>query len=268
MDVLAFYKYFDEVINVKNELISMNFDNKKVNSKDYVLINLLDLNSVLEAMKYQKNSIIYEYVTSTIEFLDYNFTEEVNRYLEDKYLEISKKFCFKSRIIFESDLNKIFNSGIQISPIINLEEINLKIIEMLNYLISLKQNKIFIVFYDSEFINFDSSFDNIYLFNFSQKNSFNSYNLLLINKEIKNFENQLLIDKIKLNWPISYNDFEIEELLNNLLINYFKMDNINSSSQNEIVLYTLLNKFFNLNKKIIIKNMKLNDIIKSFLKNF
>lgn len=267
INVLNFYKNFDEVINNKNENIDMHFDNKKVNSKDYILINLIDIDNILNSIKYQKGTILYEYITTIIDNCDFELNQEINEYLENKIINISKKFCFESKISFESDLNKIFSTGIQIKSKISLENLNIKINEILNDIIMKKQNKTFIIFYNSEFINFQSNYDNLYLFDISQKNDFQKYNVICLNS-LENFNQELLLDKIKLNWPIEYKEHEIENLLNKFLLEYFKDSEIISDDKNILILSKLLNKFYNLDKSITIENSKIDPIIKSFLSKF
>ncbi|HHW68736.1 MAG TPA: hypothetical protein GX747_00130, partial [Tenericutes bacterium] len=60
--ILNFYRYFDEAINEKNDTIVIKIGEKKVTSKDYILINLLDLQSVLDSIKYKRGNIIYDYI--------------------------------------------------------------------------------------------------------------------------------------------------------------------------------------------------------------
>lgn len=263
--VIILYKYFNDVINSKEEGIKITLNDRKVSTKDYILLNLVDLQNIINSIKFQKGTLLYEYYTNLLSDSNMELINNINDSIIELNEELKNKVIFNYKINSEIDINKLFSCGVDIIPNIDNNEIIDYLINILIETIKNKVDKIFIIFYNSEYINLDNIyFDNIYKFDLATKYIFNKYNILLLN-EFHNIHHENLIEKLKLSWPIEYKPDEIENLINNNMSNYFKCNQINTNNNNVIIFIHLLNKYFNLNKKINTDYSKLDEIIKSFL---
>ena len=59
MKILEFYSVLQEGINKNKDVF---ISNNKLNNKEYALINLMDITSIIENFKYNKGSLLYEYI--------------------------------------------------------------------------------------------------------------------------------------------------------------------------------------------------------------
>ena len=57
MKILEFYSVLQEGINKNKDVF---ISNNKLNNKEYFLINLMDITSIIENIKYNKGSLLYE----------------------------------------------------------------------------------------------------------------------------------------------------------------------------------------------------------------
>lgn len=69
---------FDEVLNDKEVTIKIAIGNQNITTKNYVLVNLLDIEAIINQFKYKKGSLIYEYVNIILENVDINIVDEIN----------------------------------------------------------------------------------------------------------------------------------------------------------------------------------------------
>lgn len=266
--VLTLYRNFDEVINEKNENIIIKIGEKRVTSREYILINLIDFQTILDSVKYKRGNILYEYISILFENLDFGVQIETNLFLEKIFGVIQKEFCFNSHISFEDNLFKIFNSCADFKPIINDSEIVLKIQEILDYIIKIKMDKKFIIFINSEYLKIDiNKNDNIFILDINSDKPMNQYNIIFLN-EIQNFDINILLDNIKLNWPINYIDSEVEQSLGKYFKFYYNKEIVDDKDEKVLIIAKMINKMYDFNQKIVYSDNCSNNIIKSFLDNF
>ena len=57
--ILEFYNILQQGINKNKDVF---ISNNKINNKEYALINLMDITSIIENFKYNKGSLLYEYI--------------------------------------------------------------------------------------------------------------------------------------------------------------------------------------------------------------
>lgn len=263
-DLINFFQFFYDVFEKNSNDTKITINNSLINNKEYIFINLIDINSILYNFKYIKGTIFYEYIDISIN--DINIKNQINlekninkindQIVNDKHLNI----FYENNSIFD----KIFRSVIKYSLCQN-ENIFNDIIYMLKRVINFYNNKKVIIFYDSSVfnINININNDNIYYFDINQSQYFKKYNILLINKEIKNFNGDILIDNINNICPIGRIK-SINFYVNKYFLCYFKNNNIFMTEENEILIFNIINKLYNLNKKMIF-NIKINNIIKSYI---
>ncbi|HHX93774.1 MAG TPA: hypothetical protein GX690_01575, partial [Tenericutes bacterium] len=120
--VLEFYQVFDEVLNDKEVTIKIAIGNQNITTKNYVLVNLLDIEAIINQFKYKKGSLIYEYVNIILENVDINIVDEINDFLEQKFNKIANEFNFNYYLSLETDLIKLFNNQVEFKPLINVSE--------------------------------------------------------------------------------------------------------------------------------------------------
>lgn len=268
LDLLNFYNYFDSSLIEKNENLKIYINNKKLSSKDYILINLMDITSIIESLKFKKGSLLYEYISLLFNNDDIEEISNIESFIEELFLKRKNNFPFKCNYDFNVDVWKLINCTLNIYTNIKTEEINKTILNIINRLMELKFDKTYIVFYDSSMINLDiSNYDNAYIFDISTKIPFEDYNILL-NNEFKNIDTIALTEKLQLNWPTPIKEKEIKHLLNNYISDYFLKEKIITYDESYIYLIKLLNKYYDLNKILSTNFNNLSNITKSFLDKF
>jgi len=268
INLLNFYKTFDYLINDRDENIKIKLGMKYISYKDYILVNLMDIDSIINELKYKKGTVIYEYVNNILENLDYEYKIEIDKAVEKTFDEIKQKLCFKSHLSFDTDISKLFNSQATFFPIIDDLDFIDTLKNVLSEVLLSKINKTFIIFINSDLINYDfSNHDNVYIFDISTKNNILEYNII-IDSIVKNFDDEMLFNYLKLNWPINSSDSEIKNVSNIYFKYYINQEIIETNESNILIVSKLINKILNFDKKIIFDENKIEDIVKSFLKSF
>ncbi len=266
--ILDFYRYFEEVLFEKDEGVNIIIGNKKITSKDFILINLLDVQSILDNLKYSKGNLLYEYSNIIIENFDIELNVEISNYLEEKLNIIKKEFCFDSHLSFDTSIIKLFSNFAQFKPLISTEKINEKIEKMLNYVLIHNINKIFIIFINSDLININvNNNDNVYIFDISFNQNIMKYNILFTN-EIINLDYELLMNSIKLNWPTVYQENQIKHSVESYFKHYYHCNNFISNDKNILIINAILNKLYGLKQKVEYDSIQIDNTIKSFLDSF
>lgn len=262
-DVLKFYKFFDDCINEKEKSITIEIGNKSISSKDYVLYNLLDIQSILDCLKYKKGSLVYEYVTDFINDNSVN-SQNLEEYMQEFYQNILKKCSLNIRLTFEENISKIFQNSFDVLPIIeNREE---AINKLLNYIVKNTINKKFIIFVNSDLIKINlEEFDNVILFDINNKVNLRHYNLILYDAKRTNFNLEMLLNSLEINWPIDYNKTIVNDWLNYFFKVCFCKDTLYINNNELLIVSSLINKLMQLNMKIIYDTEEIDNIIKSFL---
>lgn len=242
--ILQFIKVFYDTLNKKEELY---FSNNLVNNKEYKIINLLDIASILDNLKLIKNSILTDYLEIFILNDDNNYQEKAEELLTSMF----------KNIISSTDLNFSYETNTTISKLINNNlnvELNYKINEIqeileiiLNKITQYNYTKTYIIFIDRNLIDINIKSDNVYYFNINSNTMINDYNLLFLN-EFRNFNYEVLLNEIKYNWPLDYEITNIEYYLKVYLRYYLSNKNIISSNIYIKNISNIMNKLYNINQ--------------------
>lgn len=242
--ILQFIKVFYDTLDKKEELY---FSNNLVNNKEYKIINLLDIASILDNLKLIKNSILTDYLEIFILNDDNNYQEKAEELLTSMF----------KNIISSTDLNFSYETNTTISKLINNNlnvELNYKINEIqeileiiLNKITEYNYTKTYIIFIDRNLIDINIKSDNVYYFNINSNTMINDYNLLFLN-EFRNFNYEVLLNEIKYNWPLNYEITNIEYYLKVYLRYYLSNKNIISSNIYIKNISNIMNKLYNINQ--------------------
>lgn len=242
--ILQFIKVFYDTLDKKEEIY---FSNNLVNNKEYKIINLLDIASILDNLKLIKNSILTDYLEIFILNDDNNYQEKAEELLTSMF----------KNIISSTDLNFSYETNTTISKLINNNlnvELNYKINEIqeileiiLNKITEYNYTKTYIIFIDRNLIDINIKSDNVYYFNINSNTMINDYNLLFLN-EFRNFNYEVLLNEIKYNWPLDYEITNIEYYLKVYLRYYLSNKNIISSNIYIKNISNIMNKLYNINQ--------------------
>lgn len=266
--LLSFYKYFDILIKEKQELEKIKLGNKNVTSKDFILINLMDIASIVEELKYKRTSLLFEHMNSIITNISLDeklFLEEV---IEKTFNNIKSNLNFDINISCDIDMFKLFNNHVDFLPKIKNEEIINVLMVILSQTIVTQLNKTFIIFVNKDLINMDfSTFDNVYIFDVTNNHTVKDVNILLSNNA-QNFDYEMLFNTIKLNWPLDISDKELEKIIDYYFNNCYSTDNFIAETENLLIFTKIINKLMNINQDVSYDESIISNTIKSFLISF
>lgn len=266
--ILELYSYFDEVINEKNDDINISFDYKKITSSNCILINLMDVDSIINNGKFKKGSILWEYINSLIENIDENNISDLNTYLESFFSKVKEASIVEYNSFFDIDVVKLYNNFINIKPQIDTCVLYNKLLEMLDVLIKKKLNKTFIIFIDNNInVNIIKDYENIYLFDISKNKNSDKYNLICID-ELKEINFDILLNTLEDHWPIECDKKSIMEYLNNYFNTYLNNEKVVVNNDNDLIIALLLNKIYELNQEIICDLSHISKVVQSFYSKF
>lgn len=240
--ILEFYNILQQGINKNKDVF---ISNNKINNKEYALINLMDITSIIENFKYNKGSLLYEYINLIVnnkeEYLD-KIEDIVDGLMQDIKDNVDLNISWE----FNSSLFKTLSSLVDIDININIKELTVVINEILDYIMKYNSNKIYIIFIDKSLININFNNDNLYIFNLNNNiEDLNDYNLLFLDYYY-DFNLNVLLENIKLNWNKEYNDDYILNLLKDFINIYLKYDNIFISNNDIKQLKNIFYKLYNI----------------------
>lgn len=240
--ILEFYNILQQGINKNKDVF---ISNNKINNKEYALINLMDITSIIENFKYNKGSLLYEYINLIVnnkeEYLD-KIEDIVDGLMQDIKDNVDLNISWE----FNSSLFKTLSSLVDIDININIKELTVVINEILDYIMKYNSNKIYIIFIDKSLININFNNDNLYIFNVNNNiEDLNDYNLLFLDNYYE-FNLNVLLENIKLNWNKEYNDDYILNLLKDFINIYLKYDNIFISNNDIKQLKNIFYKLYNI----------------------
>lgn len=240
--ILEFYNILQQGINKNKDVF---ISNNKINNKEYSLINLMDITSIIENFKYNKGSLLYEYINLIVnnkeEYLD-KIEDIVDGLMQDIKDNVDLNISWE----FNSSLFKTLSSLVDIDININIKELTVVINEILDYIMKYNSNKIYIIFIDKSLININFNNDNLYIFNVNNNiEDLNDYNLLFLDYYY-DFNLNVLLENIKLNWNKEYNDDYILNLLKDFINIYLKYDNIFISNNDIKQLKNIFYKLYNI----------------------
>lgn len=240
--ILEFYNILQQGINKNKDVF---ISNNKINNKEYSLINLMDITSIIENFKYNKGSLLYEYINLIVnnkeEYLD-KIEDIVDGLMQDIKDNVDLNISWE----FNSSLFKTLSSLVDIDININIKELTVVINEILDYIMKYNSNKIYIIFIDKSLININFNNDNLYIFNVNNNiEDLNDYNLLFLDYYY-DFNLNVLLENIKFNWNKEYNDDYILNLLKDFINIYLKYDNIFISNNDIKQLKNIFYKLYNI----------------------
>ena len=205
----------------------------------------MDITSIIENFKYNKGSLLYEYINLIVnnkeEYLD-KIEDIVDGLMQDIKDNVDLNISWE----FNSSLFKTLSSLVDIDININIKELTVVINEILDYIMKYNSNKIYIIFIDKSLININFNNDNLYIFNVNNNiEDLNDYNLLFLDYYY-DFNLNVLLENIKLNWNKEYNDDYILNLLKDFINIYLKYDNIFISNNDIKQLKNIFYKLYNI----------------------
>lgn len=255
--LLTFYKlFYDCLVQKQNTEIVIEY--KNVTPKEFRLINLMDIESILKMNKYQKDSILYDYIQEKIG----NIEASSKELYDNIYDFFSNIIDINVDLITNENINKLFNAVFDVLPLNNKKEYIL--LKLLKTIIIKNPTTNFIIFYDSSFLDLQIDENNICKFDVSTKNDIKKYNIFLTLEDIKCFNYNLLLEQIMNEYPIEYNKDTLIENINNYFKYYFGNSTIDTLNIDIALIAKIIDKLYSLNQNIVIKN-SMNNIIKSFL---
>lgn len=262
---LKFYNNFYQVFENKNKDIEIFLENKLLDSKNAFLLTLTDQTEILENMNFKKGTLFYEYIVTQINSNEILDNDIIFYDLINILKNIQRSLKMNIDYVMNEDLEKLILSQVEFNLKVNFENIN----EIINLLLEnyLEKNisKTGIIFYDSSLISINiNSYESCYFFDINSKKRIEEYNEI-VDKEVKEFDLEFIINKLESIWPVDFNRDEtmlyIELYWKSKLIN-LSLEVLNETS---LLTYRLLDKMYNKESKIIIKNFQIRDNVKSFL---
>lgn len=242
MKILEFYSVLQEGINKNKDVF---ISNNKLNNKEYFLINLMDITSIIENIKYNKGSLLYEYINLIVNNKE-EYLNKIENIVDNLMQDINSSVDFDISWEFNNSLSKILTSLTDINVNIKIKELNTIVNNLLDCVVKYNSNKIYIIFIDKGLININLNNDNLYIFNInSNVENINDYNLLFLDNYYE-FNLNVLLDNIKLNWNKEYNDNYILDLLKDFINIYLKYDNIFISNNDIKQLKNIFYKLYNI----------------------
>lgn len=242
MKILEFYSVLQEGINKNKDVF---ISNNKLNNKEYFLINLMDITSIIENIKYNKGSLLYEYINLIVNNKE-EYLNKIENIVDNLMQYINSSVDFDISWEFNNSLSKILTSLTDINVNIKIKELNTIVNNLLDCVVKYNSNKIYIIFIDKGLININLNNDNLYIFNInSNVENINDYNLLFLDNYYE-FNLNVLLDNIKLNWNKEYNDNYILDLLKDFINIYLKYDNIFISNNDIKQLKNIFYKLYNI----------------------
>ena len=262
---LKFYNNFYQVFENKNKDIEIFLENKLLDSKNAFLLTLTDQTEILENMNFKKGTLFYEYIVTQINSNETLDNDIIFYDLINILKNIQRSLKMNIDYDMNEDLEKLILSQVEFNLKVNFENIN----EIINLLLKnyLEKNisKTGIIFYDSSLISINiNSYESCYFFDINSKKRIEEYNEI-VDKEVKEFDLDFIINKLESIWPVDFN--RNETMLYIELYWKSKLINLSLEVLNEISLltYKLLDKMYNKESKIMIKNFQIRDNVKSFL---
>ena len=263
INILNLYKQFDDCINEKNKDVTIKIGDKTINNKDYILYNFMDIQTILESIKYKKNSLLYDYINSYLLTNIDNF-EELSEYIKKYFLNYLQNCNIDININSTDNILKIFSNCLDINSIINnpIEKINF----MLEYVINNNLNKTIIIFLNSDNFTLKCNNENVICFDTSKNIETKNNNILITNKFYKNLDFEIILEYLEKNWPIQFYKETVFYWVKYYFKNCIFLDNIKIVNQELLIVAFLLKKMYKMNQNIYYAN-EISDIIKSFIAN-
>lgn len=263
---MNFYLLFYRLIKDKQNNLGLNgyLDDRLINNKDFILINLTDLEEILAIIQYKKGNLLFDYINMNLleklSIIDNNFYNQIDTIIEGIAQDLGVDYQLEENSL------KLIQTLIQISVSSSdyfsiLKTVN----KILCKILSTVDNKKYIVFYNSNIIDIDfSQYQNCYSFDINQQLEISKYNMLSTNK-IKEFHLDMIQEQVKLLWPMEYTNEVICYYLKRYFKYYLGFKEVELTDKNEIIIASIIKKIFDFNQLIVYDSSLLEYNIKSFL---
>ena len=221
--VYCFYDIFIEK-STENKIY---FGNKCIDTRTAIFINLLDYYSLFNQMVFKKGNIVYDNVLNRISNYYNNSNENyLNNLLNSELNESKTKTGFDYTVDFEIDIQKIISNFGNLKINTNLEDFDNTILKIIKETIESNPSKLIIIFQDKDLVKTSLNInENVYTFTINTNKQPN----IIFSNNIKNFDKNLLISHIKISWPISIKNNEIniivESYIKDIIIDKHKRTN-------------------------------------------
>lgn len=260
-----FYSFFYRVIKLKEKSVLIYLGNKLIDNKSVNLFSFMDITEILEQMNFKKGTLLYEYFISCFR-LEENIDVDILLYdLVDIVKSVINNSGFDIDYEINEDVEKMLFSLVDFKLNYSFDNVVPLFLKILEDYLEKNNNKINIIFYDSELIDCDvSKFDSCYVFDISDKKDFTDYNILCWEK-IDEFSLDSIMERLELLWPVEFDEEEVKESL----INYFHskrcLVKYKSKNETDIIVEKLLNKIYEQEDIDNFNNIIIRDNVKSFL---
>lgn len=205
--------------------------NKKIDSKNSIIINLLDYESISSQLQMKKGSLLYEYILSEInDFVqETNIEEDIETNLNILLKEVLKQKTIDYELYVNFDLSKLITNNSEISIDLNIYNYIRHLKQLINNIRQKNIKKTIIIFLNIKiFGDLLDEISEIILFKYYTSTIPN----ILIDEKVINVDIELLENNIRHNWPIEditfdeiqnyIKDFTSELMLNEIIIYHYK----------------------------------------------
>lgn len=266
--IMDFYLLFYRMLEEKLDGQDLNgyLNETAITSKDFVLINLLDIEKIISTIQYKKGSILFDVINGVLldklSLVEDNIYQPIDEMMDSCIKELGLDIFYQvenNNLKLIQTVMKIYLHDYCMESII--ETLKKLLIRMLNRI----DSKRYIIFYNSEILDFSfSEYSNCYSFDVNQDLPLESYNMIS-HKILTEINMDILKERIKMLWPVSYNDEQLDKNLFQYLKYYLGLKSIELVAKDEIIMASILKKLWNLPQIIIYESSSLDNNIKSFL---
>lgn len=265
VDRFKFVSFLDKCFN-KQENNHIYLDNCDVKS-DYIFIDLVDNYSINKHLKYNKGSLLYEYINYYL----INGDEDNKKLFQElfNYFEIinEKVNCSFIEFDYNDNIEKLFSNFVKV----NVKDEN-KNDEFFTKLLEVFVNKnidhkIFFV-YNSNILNINLNYDNLFIIDVCNNFEVSKSNILFVNNRFNEFNFDYVLEYVYDNYPVGFDDKVIVNKLDEYFVYYFSHEKLKLDDFNILIIAKLLLKVYDYNHVFFLNNVKISDNIKSFLTNF
>lgn len=239
--------------------------NLEMTTKDFIFIDFTSVSSILHQMEYTKGTLLYYCINHEIESVPYDNQEKVMSLLQEMIENFIAKTIPQLELSLEDSFQKLLGSIIKVD-IENKKLISTILILLKKYL-EIENFKTPIILYDSSIVSLNLSSDKAYLFDINPFQNL-SDSFLLLTDNIYNVERNHLVCYLQSLWPTSYQEKEIESLINKFFYELHKTSPIILTEEKVYLVAKILEKHYHFTKKFIFRGNVNDNAIKTFLDTF
>lgn len=241
------YEMLSTFFDINNSETIIEIGNKKLDNKRAQVINLLDFESIFYQMSFKKGSIMYEYLLTEINIKLEDLCSEINLFLEEIFKPIIDSSIIDYTLNFEVDSVKLASNFGVFKNNVNLKKYLEILKKLLEDLITNNPRKTFIIFTNDKLIN-DAidDLENVFIFKFNGNGPYN----IFIDKDVLNFDYELIINHYKLSWPTDISRHDLRGILNRYISEYHQNSITEIYDVEMYVAAILFNQVMNIHKSV------------------